>query len=308
MNYIVTTTIHKPSEAIFRFCNKKDWGFIIVGDVKTPHNEYYDLEKQFSNVIYLDPQSQEYRWNTLSNIIGWNTVERRNVGFVHAYELGAQIIASVDDDNIPYDEWGKELLVNKEIDVKQYVIDLDVFDPLSVTNHSYLWHRGYPIEYLEKRFDIVDEKIVKRKVLVQADLWNGDPDIDAIARISFNPTVIFDINNPYCSNAMSPFNSQNTFLSIDAFPHYAVLPFIGRMEDIWGSYLFQYHIPNSVVYNKASVKQIRNEQNNVINLEDEMIGYKNTLKFIKSLDNPNNILPFKTQRFYEIYKNSFNKW
>ena len=28
--------------------------------------------------------------------------------------------------------------------------------------------------------------VLKRKVLVQADLWDGDPDIDAICRLSKN--------------------------------------------------------------------------------------------------------------------------
>lgn len=306
LNYIVTTTIHSVSEATLKFCNKKEWGVVIVGDNKTPHREYYMLEKEFSNVTYLSPGDQEKLYKELSHIIGWNTVERRNIGFVHAYNLGAQIIASVDDDNIPYENWGQELLVNKEIDVDQYISNIEVFDPLSVTNYPYLWHRGFPIEYIEKRSDVYYYGKVKRKVLVQADLWDGDPDIDAVARISFKPNVMFNIKEPYCSNVMSPFNSQNTFLSRDVFPHYAVLPFIGRMEDIWGSYLLQYRMPNSVIYNKSSVKQIRNKQSLVTNLEDEMIGYKNTLNFIKSLNEPNKYLPIKTQYFYEIYKKTFN--
>lgn len=305
MNYIVTTTIHSPTEAIFKFCDKKDWNVIIVGDIKTPHNEYYNLEKQFSNTIYLNPDTQEKMYNELSDIIGWNTVDRRNIGFTYAHSLGAQIIASVDDDNIPYEDWGKNLLVNKEVDVDMYIPDMNVFDPLSITDHSYLWHRGYPIEYLSKRLNVVYGGIVKRKVMVQADLWDGDPDIDAIARITINPDIRFNARNPYCSNVISPFNSQNTFLSRSAFPYYAVLPFIGRMDDIWGSYLFQRYFPNSVIYSKASVIQIRNVQNLVTNLEDEMIGYKNTLNFILSLNNPNKYLPLKTQRFYEVYRNTF---
>ena len=40
---IVTTTIKEPTKAILKFCEKKDWSFIIVGDKKTPHESYYKL-------------------------------------------------------------------------------------------------------------------------------------------------------------------------------------------------------------------------------------------------------------------------
>jgi hypothetical protein len=63
---------------------------------------------------------------------------------LEAYNLGAEIIATVDDDNIPYDFWGKEVYVNKEIYVDLYVTSNPVFDPLSVTEYNYLWHRGFP--------------------------------------------------------------------------------------------------------------------------------------------------------------------
>jgi len=64
-------------------------------------------------------------------------------------------------------------------------------------------------------------------------LWDGDPDIDAIARLFMMPTVNYsDINKPYCSNKIAPFNSQNTFLAREVIPYYSVLPHVGRMDDI----------------------------------------------------------------------------
>ena len=38
----------------------------------------------------------------LSRLIGWNCIQRRNIGYVYAKKNGAKFIASVDDDNIPY--------------------------------------------------------------------------------------------------------------------------------------------------------------------------------------------------------------
>jgi len=303
MKYIVTTTIHPPTEAILKFCSKSDWKFIIIGDLKTPTAEYLLLEKQYPNVQYLTPQDQEMRYKELSDILGWNTVERRNIGFIEAYNQGAEIIASVDDDNIPYEDWGKDLYVNKEIYLDTYLTNSPVFDPLSVTHNRYVWHRGYPIELLLERFNVKYAGRSLRKVLVQADLWNGDPDVDAIARIAYRPNLEFGITAPYCANVISPFNSQNTFLSREVFPCYAVLPFVGRMDDIWGGYLLQKTFSGSVIYNRASVYQKRNEQDVIKNLRDELIGYENTLKFIKG----EYTLSPEVMKFYEVYKKQFKK-
>ena len=146
----------------------------------------------------------------------------------------------------------------------------------------------------------------KRNVLVQADLWDGDPDIDAMARLSLKPTVNYsDITKPYCANKIAPFNSQNIFLAREVIPYYAVLPYVGRMDDIWGSYILQHCFPNGVIYNKASVYQDRNEQDLITNLENEIIGYRNTMKLINDLGNYTKYLPEKTVKFIQEYKKMF---
>lgn len=299
--FIVTTTINSPTIATRKFCEFKDWTLVVVGDTKTPHQEYKDLD-----CVYLSPNIQETLNKELSDIIGWKSIQRRNLGFLFAYQQGADVVATVDDDNIPYDDWGTDLHVGKEIECDLYESELGVFDPLSVTSSNDVWHRGYPIEYVPTRHRVEYKGKTKRKVLVQADLWDGDPDIDAMARLSIKPIVKYsDVTKPYCSNQISPFNSQNTFLAREVIPFYAVLPHIGRMDDIWGAYILQHYFPKSVVYNRASVYQDRNVQDLVTNLENEIIGYRNTLKLIKDLENYENYLPDKAKQFFEIYKKSF---
>lgn len=299
--YIVTTTINSPTEATIKYSQKKDWTLIVVGDTKTPHKEYEKL-----NCIYLHPDEQEKKYKELSDTIGWKSIQRRNIGFVEAYHLGADVIATVDDDNIPYDDWGTDLYINQEIECDLYQSSHDVFDPLSVTSRNEVWHRGYPIEYVSTRHNVEYKGKTKRKVLVQADLWDGDPDIDAMARLSIKPIVKYsDVKLPYCSQQISPFNSQNTFLSREVIPYYSVLPHVGRMDDIWGSYILQLYFPNSLIYNRSSVYQDRNIQDLITNLENEIIGYRNTLNLIKDLNNFNNYLPEKTQNFYKIYTSYF---
>ena len=294
--YIITTTIQSPTEATLKFVDKKGWTLVVVGDTKTPHEEYEALD-----CIYLRPEAQEELNKDLSDAIGWKTIQRRNMGFVFAHREGADIIATVDDDNIPYDDWGNNLLVGKEVEIDLWESENGYFDPLSVTNRSDLWHRGYPLEHVPTKNNVRYLGKTKRNVMVQADLWDGDPDIDAMCRLTKMPCVKYDINSPYGGVNTSPFNSQNTFLHRDVIPHYMVIPHVGRMDDIWGAYLIQNKFPNSVIYNKASVYQDRNEQDLIVNLEREMIGYRNTLSFIRGSYK----LEEEPQRAYDLYKKSF---
>jgi hypothetical protein len=78
------------------------------------------------------------------------------------------------------------------------------------------------------------------------------------------------------------------------------------MEDIWGGYILQKHFPKSVIYNVATVFQDRNKQDIVKNLEDEVLGYRNTLRLLQHLDDYEKYLPDDTKRFLHIYRNSFH--
>ncbi len=299
---VVTTTINEPTLATKKFAKialKKGYNFIVVGDKKTPHASYQKME----GVFYLHPDLQEKKYKNLSDSIGWNTIQRRNLGFVEAYNKGAEIISTVDDDNIPYDTWGENLYINKEVECDFYNHSSGFFDPLSVTQHNQVWHRGYPIEHVPNRLNYEYKGKKYFAPLIQADLWDGDPDIDAMARLALKPIVKFsDSLKPFSSNNFSPFNSQNTFLSREVLPYYFVLPHVGRMDDIWGAYIVQHYFPNSVIYNQATVYQDRNEQDLIKNLENEIFGYRTTLKLLEDISNWRKYLPEQTLRFVDLYQ------
>jgi len=299
--FIVTTTIYEPQEATLKFCQMKDWALIVVGDKKTPHDSYKNL-----NCIYLHPDKQQELYPELSEAIGWNKIMRRNIGFVHAYKLNADVIATIDDDNTPYDNWGTDLYIGKEIICDHYSSKVPVAEPLTVTNAKNVWHRGYPLQLLRDRNKVEYKGKIKRKVLIQADLWDGDPDIDAIARLTQNEIIKFNVTEPYCFDKISPFNSQNTFLAREVIPYYAVLPHAGRMDDIWGGYIIQNKFKNNLIYNRASVYQDRNKQDLITNLEHECIGYRYTLDFIMSgADLNQKFVPEKVRKFYKAYKRAY---
>jgi hypothetical protein len=298
---IVCTTINFPTEAIIRFSKLADWDLIIVGDLKTPHKSYDTID-----CIYLTPIEQQRLYPLLSDVLGWNCVQRRNIGFIFAYDNGYEIIATVDDDNIPDKNWGSEILVGKNIQVDLFTTNDEVFDPFSPYMDKPLWHRGFPIQLLDSKNNISNSGKTTMNIMVQSHLVNGDPDIDAIARITLKPDVKLDSNIPYyTSNKIMPFNSQNTILHRNAIPYYFMFPFVGRMDDIWGSYILQYYIPNSVVFGRPQVHQIRNNHDLVRDLIDELHGYQNTLSLIRDLKNFPKYLPKESYNAFLIYQSMF---
>ena len=126
---IVTTTINPPTKAVNLFQAMEEWDLVVIGDLKTPQD--YHLERG----VYMDPASQEKYDKALSDAIGWNCIQRRNFGLLIAHDMKADIIAVVDDDNIPLPGWGENLLVGQEVDVNYYETDLPAFDPIGATNY-----------------------------------------------------------------------------------------------------------------------------------------------------------------------------
>ena len=299
---IVTTTINAPTKAIRLFDAMADWELIVIGDLKTPSD--YRLERG----LYVDPDTQAKYDRALSDAIGWNSIQRRNIGMLMAHDMGAEIIALVDDDNVPMPGWGQELLVGKEVEANYYQTALPVFDPVGATNHSELWHRGYPLQLLPKR-DYTTKSRRRVKVDVQADFWNGDPDIDAICRMEHAPNCKFDdACFPIASNKPAPFNSQNTFLSREALQEYFLFPHIGRMDDIWGAYYLQAK-GFAVVFNKASVYQERNVHDLVVDMRKEYLGYENNLQLVEALATDSEailgFLPGRAGWAFNLYKRHF---
>ena len=302
--YIATTTINKPTKALKIFAKNNNFKLIVALDKKSK-------EFKLKNSIVLTAKYQEKRWPKLSKLIGWNCIQRRNFAILEALERGADVVALIDDDNIPYKSWFKKICFSK----KNYQANLiksnrDVFDAIGYTNYKNLWHRGFPLELVKGR----KYKKIKKNYLdadIQASFWNGDPDIDAICRMIFGPTCKFDKKYfPFYSKKISIFNSQNTLLKRKVFKDYFLFPHIGRMDDIWAS-LYVTAKNHKVVYEEPTVFQDRNAHNLIHDFKEEYIGYTNTLNLIKNLiKNPENInlfLPKKSLLAFQEWKKIVNK-
>jgi hypothetical protein len=298
----VTTTINAPTEAIECFDAMAGWQLIVVGDLKTPSE--YRLERG----SYLSPEAQERYDPELSGAIGWNCIQRRNLGVLVAHESGAEVVALVDDDNLPLPGWGDGLLVGREVEVDHYESALPAFDPVGATNYPRLWHRGFPLQLVSRRsYDLPERKVVQADV--QADFWNGDPDVDAVCRMEHAPECEFDPSCfPLASDRPAPFNSQNTFLSRAVVPDYFLFPGVGRMDDIWAAYYVQ-ALGYRVVFGRPSVRQLRNPHDLTDDLRAEMLGYEHNLNLLEDLRrDPASVLAYLPGRAawaWQLYRRHF---
>ena len=303
--FIATTTINSPSKALVSLSKLKNFQLVVALDQNS-------CDFNLKNTVILSPEYQKKKWNKLSNLVGWNCVARRNFAILECLERGAEIIALVDDDNIPLNNWSKDILVNKIISADEIKTNKDVFDPVGYTNYSNLWHRGFPLEMIYGR-KYKKNKIKKKiKPDIQAAFWNGDPDIDAVARIIQKPICNFKKKYfPFFSKKISPFNSQNTFLSRRVFHDYFLFPGIGRMEDIWASYYVTAKKKYKAIYSEPTVFQKRNKHNLIKDFHEEILGYENNYSLIKELNkNPENIykfIPKKTAQAFDEWKKTVDK-
>jgi len=267
---IITTTINEPTLATKLYASMTDWDLIVVGDTKTPHESY----KNNVRCVYLDPQCQERIDKTLSDLIGWKSIQRRNMGFIYALQNGYDTVATVDDDNVPLENWGKVRTSTLLENIPEYSTDFGFFDPLSVTEYPHLWHRGFPLQYIHKKNNVSKKFLKSYTFDIQANLWDGDPDIDAVCRMIYAPECTFLKNEWFTTNCLSPFNSQNTILSRRALKDYFVFPKVGRMDDIFASYIMEKK-GYKVLYGPSTVRQDRNEHDITVDMTKEYIGYEN---------------------------------
>jgi hypothetical protein len=295
-NVIVCTSINYPTEAVKKFDQLCDWFLIVIGDKRTP------LDYKLKHGRYVSPEEQQMLYPELSELIGWNCIQRRNIGLLIAKSMGAKVICTVDDDNIPLDHWGDNVFVGKKILTTEFQCRDVVFDPIGATNYRHLWHRGFPIELVPFRdySQSVEVEIIPK---IQADFWNGDPDIDAICRMEHRPECYFEnMPFPFTSSKPAPFNSQNTFLAAELIPDYFLFTGVGRMDDIWASYYVQ-SLGHRVVFNGASVFQARNEHNLIVDMKNEYLGYENNVQLLSDLqDNSESILKYLPQRSIKAWQ------
>ena len=302
---IVLTTINIPHvlETYIENCNcngNSDVFFVVIGDKKTPDGIYdfiKSLEKYNYDVFYLDIEAQENWLNRVPEFrtfLPYNSVERRNIGYLYAAEMGADVIISVDDDNIPlpqYDYIKCHGIVGQTVNCREVYSSTGWFNTcclLKTEPERIFYHRGYPVSKRWLSDDLV-YKNVKKRVVVNVGLWIKDPDVDTITRLE-EPFSVEAVKDPMSclfvgANTMTPFNSQNTAFHIDVLPCLYLITFKQgtnetflannysfRYDDIWMSYFMKKlidHFNDAVNIGPPHVEQRRNEHDYFLDIRRE---------------------------------------
>ena len=251
---IVTTTIYVPkflaeySAAAER--NGHDVDFIVVGDAKTPP-EAEEFCKTIPNCTFLNLAAQaEYlkdgnRW-MLGAHLPVNSVERRNIGMLLAYDRGNHTVITLDDDNYAtmHDAISGHNIVGRAqllSTVGSSTGWYNVCSMLKEKNDVEFYHRGFPPAQRWRKSNVLSETQANF-VAVNAGLWTDNPDVDAITRLERELNVVGFKNENKTRIALapgtwSPFNCQNTALRRRVIPAYFLSPYAGRHADIFASYV-----------------------------------------------------------------------
>ena len=287
---ICTTTINVPDMLKLHLAEVHDSSvrIFVACDKKTP-TDWGDLKSPALWPIFPDEQAP---WKC-SPLIPWNCIQRRNIAFLEALNWGADVIISLDDDNLPLwpgfaDVMSSDFMPGAPHSGLEVSGSDDWFDVgrLLIPRAR---HRGFP---MQKEGEGIVGPVTGVKIGVVAGSAMGDPDVDAITRIVAKPEVhqISELLNAGVTvhpHTWTVFNSQNTAIAREFLPAWFMFPFVGRMDDIYASLVVQRVMRergHRVHFGHPLVWQQRNEHNLIKDLRAEIDGYEAVARIAELLD------------------------
>lgn len=277
--FIIITSIFNPTKAVKEFSKLKGYNLIVVGDKKTPHNW------SFNNVTYLSLEDQLSLDLELPSILPYNHYCRKMVGYLHAINNNAEIIIDTDDDNIPYKDWSFPELEGSFNFISNKNDFVNIYK--NFTNQN-IWPRGFPLSKLNYKKVNQNKSKSSFKIGIWQALANGDPDVDAIYRLTTNnaPCIFFE-NEPLVLDnyTFCPFNSQNTLFIKKLFPLLYLPTYVTfRFTDILRGLVAQpimWEFGYNLGFLKATVTQERNIHDYFKDFESEIPMYLNIEKVVE---------------------------
>lgn len=281
---IVVTTVNHPTAALRQLaggCRARGCDLVIVGDEASPAG--FTLE----GGRYFDLAAQRRSGSKYAQACPTRHYARKNVGYLQAIAAGARVIVETDDDNAPLAAfWAPRArqVVAKRIGGAGWVNAYAFF------TRARIWPRGLPLSEVQSRAACSgDWPTAETDCPIQQGLANGNPDVDAIYRLTRTLPFDFDAGAPVAlgPGAWCPFNSQNTTFFRAAFP-LLYLPYYCsfRMTDIWRGFVAQVILHAngwSVMFHGPTVFQERNQHDLMRDFRDEVPGYLNNATVMSEL-------------------------
>lgn len=291
---LVTTTINVPKVLELYRAFSKDVAMFVIGDYKTPHDDVAFLCKNI-DAEYYSPSRQISLGYACSDLIGWNRIQRKNIGYLEALKASADIIYTCDDDNLGMESsFFGDLLCDfydpgfRGIEVSSPTGWFDSGQFLTPT----VRHRGLPID-LANSIPALNP-VTNVKVGVVAGLWVGDADVDATHRIAIPPQVHSATELAQAGVVVHPgtttvFNAQNVAFRRELTPAMFLAPGLGRSDDIFASLIAQRVMREHGMQVRigkpfTACWQDRSPQSLLDDLRDEHFGMSNVEHFADVLE------------------------
>jgi hypothetical protein len=281
---IVVTSIHPPSPSIRKWTAFADWSVVVAGDKKTP------ADWKCLPAAYLSVADQESAKYQITRLLPWNHYARKLMGYLAAIQQGAEIILDTDDDNMPKPDWSIPEFDGNYLMTPPGMGFINVY---SYFTDQHIWPRGFPLNRVcdpAAHLGIAPMRTAKVRIGIWQGLADGDPDVDAVYRMTVNTPCFFDTKPPVVLNTgtVSPFNSQNTAFIRPVFALlYLPASVSFRSTDIIRGLVAQpilWSAGYSLGFTPATVVQDRNEHHFLSDFESEIPCYLHAEKILDLVD------------------------
>lgn len=271
---LVVTSIAGPTprlRALAAGAAAHGWHFVLVGDEASPARfelpgcEFYGLERQ-----------RELRFATAA-VCPTRSYARKNLGYLLAMARGADAIVETDDDSLAAEVFWRRRERRRRAHV---LVEHGWTNVYRYFSDAPIWPRGFPLEEVRNVAPpFASLQSAEVDAPIQQGLVDDDPDVDAVYRLTGALPIRFAAAPAVAlgRGAWCPFNSQNTTWWRDAFPlMYLPATCSFRLTDIWRSFVAQriaWANGWSVLFHRATVRQLRNDHDLMRDFRDELDGY-----------------------------------
>ncbi len=285
---LVITTINNLENTCIENYFNLDYDIIIVGDKKTNKMSYLNNP----HIKYIDCNSDVDKYKKFENSLPFNHYCRKNLGYIYAINNGYNEIFDTDDDNYPLDNF-HDFKNNKY----SFVTSPKFPNIYKLYTDRHIWGRGFPLHLVNRNEEITilnDTATNIPSIGIYQSIVNGDPDVDAIFRMTSNEytkgEIVFDKykNFVFNKNIYVTGNTQATFWVDKTLFHLMYIPSTVsfRFCDILRTYIAQkcmWQYDKHFCYISPVVKQIRNDHDLTKDFLSEIPVYKHMFNIINEI-------------------------
>lgn len=280
---LVVTSVAAPTECMKRLAvcaRERAIPFLCVGDASSPPDFVLD------GCDFLSLDAQRRLPFALARIAPERHYARKNIGYLQAMAQGAEFILETDDDNFPVNGFW-DLPPADDLVTVRGMGWFNIYHWFGAD----AWPRGFPLgSVLSGNQGFATAACAGVQPLIWQGLVAGEPDVDAIFRLTRRQRIEFDAVAPVFlrRGVWSPFNSQNTRWAQAAFPLlYLPATCSFRATDIVRGYVALrclWELDSGVAFLAPTAVQERNLHDLMRDFEDEQAIYLNAARIAAALE------------------------